>query len=86
MQFLNYVIPATNFIDLDLDVLTYTSTLTDGTALPTWITFNQIVPLSYTGQPTGTERGIYNIKLTADDGYGGTVTKTFVLTVPNTPP
>ncbi|MES3093362.1 putative Ig domain-containing protein [Sphingomonas aerolata] len=40
-QAFSYTIPATAFFDLDLtDVLTFSATLADGSALPTWLAFN----------------------------------------------
>ncbi|MEZ2227983.1 MAG: putative Ig domain-containing protein, partial [Microcoleus sp.] len=35
-----YTVPTTTFTDAENDPLTYTATKEDGTALPSWLTFN----------------------------------------------
>ena len=39
---LSFTIPDATFSDVDGDTLTYTTTLSDGSALPSWLTFNAI--------------------------------------------
>ena len=65
--------------------MSYTASLSSGAALPAWVHFNTATQI-FTGTPVGTDRGIITIKVTANDGMGGSVFKTFTITVPNTPP
>ncbi len=58
--------------------LIYASTLSDGTELPSWITFNA-VNLKYSGTPPFVDT--YNITISASDQQGPAVTSGFVLEV-----
>ncbi|CAN1497043.1 VCBS repeat [Burkholderiaceae bacterium] len=60
----SYTLPAGTFSDPD-GTLTYTVTRGDGTALPTWVTFNAATR-TFSGTPTDTID--FNIKVTASDG------------------
>ncbi|MEN0037764.1 MAG: putative Ig domain-containing protein [Cellvibrio sp.] len=73
------------FNDADVgDVLTYTATMADGSALPSWLSFNAATR-TFSGTPTNADVGTISIKVTADDGNGGTpASDTFDLTVLNT--
>lgn len=64
------------FIDADGDPLTYSVTLADGNALPTWMSFNPA-----TNTITGTPPAHTNIavKVTATDPLGATVSQNFNL-------
>ncbi len=76
-------IPAGAFTDADTaDVLKYTATLSSGAALPSWLTFNGLTK-SFTGTPTNDHVGDLNIKITAIDPAGNTVSDVFKLTVTN---
>lgn len=70
---MSYLVPA--FSDADSDVLTYSAS-----GLPAGITFNAA---SRTVSGTPTVAGTYSIVITANDGRGGSVTGTLVLTVNN---
>lgn|GEM_PF-5508421 len=71
-----------NFQDIDAnDSLSYTATLANGSALPTWISFANGV---FTGTPTNDDLGILNITVTATDGSSAAISDTFTLTVNNT--
>ena len=61
----SYTVPTGAFTDPDSgDTLTYTATLADGSALPTWLTFNAATR-AFSGTPTGT--GTVSVKVTAKD-------------------
>ena len=45
----SFTVPANTFNDVDGDTLTYTATLSDGSALPTWLSFDAHHP----GTPAG---------------------------------
>jgi Ca2+-binding RTX toxin-like protein len=54
------------FKDLEDNSLTYSATLADGSALPTWLTFNAI-ERRFSGTPTVTDATNLTIKITATD-------------------
>ena len=75
----SYQIPAGAFTDVDNASLTYTATLEDGSALPSWLTFNGTTR-TFAGTPPANVIGTYNVKVTASDG-AATASDTFKLTV-----
>ncbi len=78
-----YQFASNAFSDVDTgDTLTYSATLSDGNPLPTWLTFNAATR-TFSGTPTNAEVGTLNLKVTANDGKGGTVSDSFTLTVLN---
>lgn len=80
----SYVVPATSFTDPDNDSLSYTATLADGSALPGWLSFNA-TNLTFTGTPTSTASGNYNVLVKAMDPAGASVSDSFALTVADAP-
>ena len=82
----NYAFPANSFADADNDTLSYTAELSDGSALPSWLTFTA-APRSFTGTPQSSDAdaGKVSVKVTASDSRGGTVSDTFDISV-NTAP
>lgn len=76
----NFSFANDTFKDLEGDSLTYTATLADGSALPTWLTFNAI-ERRFSGTPTVTDATNLTIKITASDNKGGIVTNSFNLFV-----
>ena len=79
-----FSLPDGAFTDVDDgDTLTYTATLDDGSALPSWLTFDGSTQ-TFSGTPLNDDVGTITIRLTADDGNLGTATDEFVLTVQNT--
>lgn len=80
----SYVVPATSFTDPDNDSLSYTVTLADGSALPGWLSFNA-TNLTFTGTPTSTASGNYNVMVKAMDPAGASVSDSFALTVADAP-
>lgn len=81
---LSYVVPATSFTDPDNDSLSYTATLADGSALPAWLSFNA-TNLTFTGTPTSTASGNYNVLVKATDPAGASVSDSFALVVADAP-
>jgi SdrD B-like domain/Subtilase family/CARDB/FG-GAP-like repeat/Cadherin domain/RTX calcium-binding nonapeptide repeat (4 copies) len=72
------------FRDVDLDNLTYTATLADGSPLPSWLTLNGT---SFSGTPPITSIGQnIEIKVTAKDPSNATVTDNFVLGIISSAP
>ncbi|WP_197480191.1 CARDB domain-containing protein, partial [Anabaena sp. 4-3] len=78
-----FTIPEATFLDVDAgDILTYTATLDNGDALPTWLTFDAATR-TFSGTPTHTASGSYNITVTATDTAAASVSDTFTLKVIN---
>lgn len=63
---LSYAFPANTFSDPDADALTYTATRANGTALPTWLTFNAGTR-TFSGTPDFPDNGTVAVKVTATD-------------------
>ena len=74
----NYAFPGTTFTDADSDTLTYTATLADDTALPSWLSFSATTR-TFSGTPTAVET--VSVKVTASDGNGGSVSDSFDIVV-----
>ena len=72
-----------HFADPDpVDVLTYSATLEDGSALPSWLTLDPDTGV-LSGTPDNDDSGLYSITMTATDGAGDSVDDTYYLTVEN---
>ncbi|CAN7492838.1 M10 family metallopeptidase C-terminal domain-containing protein [Pseudomonas sp. GL-B-26] len=80
----SYTVPATSFTDPDNDSLSYTATLADGSALPAWLSFNA-TSLTFTGTPTSTASGNYNVLVKATDPSGASVSDSYALVVADAP-
>ena len=83
----SYTFPATTFGDADNDPLTYTATKDDGTPLPTWLSFDHGTR-TFSGTPPVSVVIPLPLKVTASDGYGGSVSDIFdinAITVPFAP-
>jgi phospholipase/lecithinase/hemolysin len=79
----NFQIPTNTFTDIDAgDVLTYSATLENGNALPSWLTFNSATR-TFSGTPTNDNVGNLNVKAIATDKAGATVSDIFTITVEN---
>lgn len=82
------VLPFDQFVDPDADdSLTITATLADGSALPSWLGFYAESGVFF-GTPTTSDTGNWDIRLSAVDGSGASVSEVFTVTVAgsNTPP
>ena len=75
-----YAFPDTTFSDEDSDMLTYMATKSDGTALPTWLSFTASTR-TFSGTPQAADVGPVSVKVTASDGNGGSVSDEFDITV-----
>ena len=78
----SFTIPSGTFNDEDGDTITYTATLSDGSALPTWLSLDGSTGV-FSGTPLNDDVGVINVTVTASDGTLS-VTDTFALTVVNT--
>jgi len=77
------VVPANTFADEDIgDVLTLSDTLADGTALPAWLSFDAATA-TFSGTPDDAQVGTLDLRVTAMDREGLTVSDVFSLTVAN---
>jgi len=73
-----------NFTDVDVnDVLTYSATLANGSALPSWLSINTTTGV-LSGTTVNSDVGIINVVVTATDSFNATVSDTYTLTVNNT--
>ncbi|WP_040261690.1 putative Ig domain-containing protein [Pseudomonas massiliensis] len=79
-----YVVPETSFSDADNDTLGYSARMADGSALPSWLTFDPATR-TFSGTPDSSAAGSFDVVVTADDGKGGTVSDTFNLAVQDVP-
>ena len=70
----SYAFPDTTFSDADSDTLAYEATQADNSALPTWLSFAPATR-AFSGMPTAV--GTVSVKVTASDGFGGSVSDTF---------
>ncbi len=78
-----YAFPSNTFGDPDIGTtLTYTAQLADGSALPAWLSFDAATR-TFSGTPSNSDVGLVTIKVTADDGTGGTISDNFDLQVVN---
>lgn len=84
-EMLSYSFPPNTFSDPDLDLLSYQAKLQDGSALPSWLSF-QSTTRTFSGIPRSGAQGATMIVVIANDGYGGSVTGFFRVTVTNQAP
>jgi Ca2+-binding RTX toxin-like protein len=65
-----WTVPAGSFIDSDPgDSLSFTATLSDGTALPAWLAFDAATA-SFSGMPGAADPGVLALRVTATDTGG----------------
>lgn len=79
----SYALPDGAFTDADAiygDVLSYSATLADGSALPAWLTFDAATQ-SFSGTPGSVNIGSLNVKVIAADIGGLASSGVFTLTV-----
>ena len=69
-QAVSFTVPTNTFSDPDGDALSLSATLSSGSALPSWLTFDATSG-AFTGTPTNAAAGLFNIRVTASDGRGG---------------
>ena len=81
----SFAVPAEAFDDVDFihgDILAYSATLADGTALPNWLTLNTTTR-TFSGIPSNGDVGALNVVVTATDIGGLSASSTFALNVAN---
>ncbi|MFZ3086872.1 MAG: putative Ig domain-containing protein [Methylotenera sp.] len=79
----SYIIPADTFADVDVgDILTYTATLANGSATPSWLTFNSATG-TFSGIPTNADVGALLVTVAATDQAGASASQTFRLDIIN---
>ena len=65
----SYQVPSNAFADVDSGTtLTYTATLSNGSSLPSWLSFNASTR-TFSGTPTNSEVGTIAVKVTASDRF-----------------
>jgi Ca2+-binding RTX toxin-like protein len=80
----SYTVAADAFGDADQgDVLSYSSTLADGSALPSWLSFDATTR-TFSGTPLNADVGSLDVRVTATDLAGASATQNFALSVANT--
>ena len=76
-------VPANAFVDEDAgDVLSYSATLANGSALPTWLSFNAATR-TFTGTPDDAQVGTLDLRVTATDSGNLSVSDVLTFTVAN---
>ena len=80
----NWVISPNTFLDDDNDLLSYSASQTEGSALPNWLTFNPR-SLVFSGVPQSTDVRTWNLQLSAQDPDGARIQDDFNLTVTHFP-
>lgn len=78
-----FAVPDGTFTDIDMnygDSLTYSATLTDGSALPAWLTFDAGAGV-FSGVPAHGDVGVLDVAVTATDIGGLTASTTFRLDI-----
>ncbi|MBP2835520.1 putative Ig domain-containing protein [Dickeya parazeae] len=79
----SFTVPGGTFVDVDSgDTLTLSATQSDGSALPTWLSFNPSTR-TFSGTPGHSDVGNLTIRITATDSSNASVSTTFGLTVNN---
>ena len=80
----SFTVPVNMFNDVDAgDTLTWSATKSDGSALPTWLSFNAGTR-TFSGTPANGDVGTITVKVTATDGSSASVSDEFTVTVANT--
>jgi uncharacterized protein len=79
-QLFTFTLPSNTFTDVDAgDVLNYSASLNDG-LLPSWLTFDS-VSRTFTGTPPLASIGNLDIRVTATDNSGASISDVFTLAV-----
>ena len=80
-NFFTFQFPSNTFADVDVgDSLAYSATLSNGDALPSWLSFNAVTH-TFSGTPHNGDGGTISINVTATDGSSAFVSDAFDLTV-----
>ncbi|MEZ5588521.1 MAG: putative Ig domain-containing protein [Sedimenticolaceae bacterium] len=81
-RLVNISLAQIDFADANGDTLKFSASLSDGGILPEWLTLDADM-LRLTGVPDNGAVGTYSIRVTAEDGYGGSVSHSVSLRVDN---
>jgi hypothetical protein len=76
----SYQLPVDAFVDMDGDVLTYSATLSDGSALPSWLSFDANTQ-TFSGTPSYEDAGVLSLKVMATDPAGESAEQVFSVDV-----
>jgi len=77
------IIPASEYESINVDIpLTYSATLSDGSVLPSWLTFDAAT-ITFSGTPLDGDVGNISLKVTATDSAGTSVSRDFNLNIEN---
>ena len=77
----SFTFPTNTFSDPNAGtVLTYAASLSNGSAIPAWLNFTAGTR-NFSGTPAAANVGPLDIRVTASDGAGGSISDTFILTV-----
>ncbi|HNN29892.1 MAG TPA: putative Ig domain-containing protein, partial [Agitococcus sp.] len=82
-QAFNYQLPVDAFVDIDGDLLNYIVSLSDGSPLPDWLTFDYVTQM-FSGTPTDNDAGALLIKVMANDGMLS-AEQEFTISIEDTP-
>ena len=78
-----FAVPGSTFADVDSDdVLTYSATLADGTALPIWLSFNSATRM-FSGTPLNSDVGTLALTVTVTDQDSLSASTGFTLAIQN---
>ncbi|MBD2194384.1 cadherin-like domain-containing protein [Calothrix anomala] len=77
----SFTVTSNAFTDADGNSLTYSATQSNGSALPSWLTFNSTTR-TFSGTPTNSDVATISVRVTASDGQA-TATDDFNITVIN---
>ncbi|MDR3494597.1 MAG: putative Ig domain-containing protein, partial [Ancalomicrobiaceae bacterium] len=83
-QAVNFTLAANTFTDPQAQALTYSAKLSNGSALPSWLTFNASTR-AFTGTVPNTAAGL-SIVVTAKDTSGLSTSETFAVSTPASAP
>ncbi|MGA2127867.1 MAG: putative Ig domain-containing protein [Xanthobacteraceae bacterium] len=83
-QAVSFALPATTFTDPQAEKLTYSATLSNGAALPSWLSFNASTD-TFTGTVPNSAAGL-SLKVTATDTSGLSASDTFSVLTPAAAP
>jgi Ca2+-binding RTX toxin-like protein len=80
----SYTVAVDAFADVDAgDALSYSASLADGSALPTWLSFDSTTRI-FSGTPLNADVASLDVRVTASDLAGASATQDFALSVANT--
>ena len=83
-QAVNFTLASNTFADPQGESLTYSATLSNGTALPSWLSFNAATG-TFTGTVANSATGL-SVKVTATDTSGLSASETFSIATPAAAP